>query len=319
MVTPLVNDISQIHERPKMNGRIVLAGGSGFLGRSLAAFLLTKGYETITLTRSTTPCFGYAHWDGINAGDWTQHVDGATAIINLTGRSVDCRYTPANRREIIQSRVNSVRALGDAVRKCHSPPSTWIQAASLAIYGDSGDMICNEDAPHGSGFSVDVCQRWEDELGNQELPNTRTTVLRIGFALDANGGALGRLAMLTRLFLGGTVGNGRQYISWLHIDDLNKMFDWCLENKKACGIYNATGATPVTNAAFMAALRRALRRPWSPPVPPIAVRVGAYLMGTDASLALTGRRCMPKRLLDEGFKFIYTGLDDCLSDVFTDK
>lgn len=299
-----------------MSGRVILAGGSGFLGQSLATHLNAIGYDTVVLTRSSRSRPGYNHWDGATLGKWAQHLDGASAIINLTGRSVDCRYTNANRREIIESRVNSVRALVDAVRQCAAPPAVWIQAASLAIYGDAGDAICHDDAPHGSGFSVDVCERWEDELKNQELPNTRTAVLRIGFALAANGGALGRLAGLTRWGLGGTVGSGRQYISWLHIDDLNRMFQWCLENHAACGVYNATSPTPVTNATFMAALRRAINRPWSPPAPSFAVRIGAYLMGTDASLALTGRRCAPTRLLDAGFAFIYTDLDECLREVF---
>lgn len=299
-----------------MMKRVILAGGSGFLGQSLSEHLATLGYESIVLSRSSRTRPGYAHWDGASVGDWAQHLDGASAIINLTGRSVDCRYTAANRREIIASRVNSVRALGDALRQCTSAPPTWIQAASLAIYGDAGDAICHDNAAHGSGFSVDVCEKWETELKNQELPNTRTAVLRIGFALAANGGALGRLATLARFGLGGTVGNGRQYISWLHIDDLNKMFVWCLENHAARGVYNATSPNPVTNAVFMAALRRALHRPWSPPAPCFAVRIGAYLMGTDASLALTGRRCLPTRLLEEGFSFKYTDLDECLRDIF---
>ncbi len=245
-------------------------------------------------------------------------LENVSAIINLTGRSVDCRYTTANRREIIDSRVNSVRALGAAVRQCNSPPPTWIQASSLAIYGDAGERICDDDGPHGSGFSAEVCEAWEAELAQQDLPNTRTAVLRIGFALADDGGALGRLAKLTRLGLGGTVGNGRQYISWLHIDDLNRIFEWCLANNNARGIYNVTGPNPVTNAVFMAALRRSMHRPWSPPAPApaVAVRIGAFLMGTDASLALTGRRCLPKRLLDEGFTFNYTDLDECLRDIF---
>jgi uncharacterized protein (TIGR01777 family) len=298
-----------------MKGRLILAGGSGFLGQSLSGHLTTLGYELIVLTRSSETRPGYVHWDGATVGEWARHLDGAYAIINLTGRSVDCRYTPANRRDIIESRVNSVRVLGDAVRRCITPPAVWIQATSLAIYGDAGDAVCHDDALHGSGFSVDVCEQWEDELKNQELPNTRTAVLRIGFALAANGGALGRLSALTRLGLGGTVGSGRQYISWLHIGDLNRIFQWCLETDRACGVYNATSPMPVTNAVFMAALRGALNRPWSPPAPSIAVRIGAYWMGTDASLALTGRRCLPTRLLDAGFSFKYTDLDECLREL----
>jgi uncharacterized protein len=299
-----------------MGGRVILAGGRGFLGQSLATHLAAKGWQTITLTRSPRDRADCHCWDGATVGAWAKQLDGARAIVNLTGRSVDCRYTAANRREIIDSRVNSVRALATALRQCQSPPPIWIQASSLAIYGDAGDRICPEDAPHGSGFSVDVCERWEDELRNQDLGSTRTVVLRIGFALAASGGALGRLAALTRLYLGGTVGNGRQYISWLHIADLNRIFEWCLDNDHAQGVYNATGPSPVTNAAFMAALRRALHRPWSPPAPSLVVRIGAYLMGTEASLALTGRRCIPQRLIDEGFGFHYTDLDRCLCELF---
>lgn len=299
-----------------MTKRVILAGGSGFLGQSLSAHLATLGYDPMVLSRSSRNRPGFVHWDGATVDDWVRHLDGASAIINLTGRSVDCRYTAANRREIIESRVHSVHALGDAVRQCSSPPPTWIQATSLAIYGDTGDVICHDDAPHGSGFSVDVCEQWESELKNQELPNTRTVIMRIGFALAANGGALGRLATLTRFGLGGTVGNGRQYISWLHIDNLNRMFQWCMENQDTSGVYNATSPNPVTNASFMATLRRVLNRPWSPPAPSFVVRIGTYLMGTEASLALTGRRCLPTRLLDEGFSFKFNDLNACLQDVF---
>jgi uncharacterized protein (TIGR01777 family) len=299
-----------------MRGRIILAGGSGFLGQALSAHLTANGYQTIVLSRSRQPREGFVHWDGTSLGDWSSQLDGAQAIVNLTGRSVDCRYTQGNRREIVASRVDSVRVLAEAVRQCDAPPEVWIQAASLAIYGDAGSRICDDDAPHGSGFSVDVCEKWEHELDRQDLGLMRRVVLRIGFALAAGGGALGRLATLTRWFLGGAVGNGRQYISWVHIQDVNRLFAWCLENDHARGVYNATGRSPVTNREFMAALRRALHRPWSPRTPAMAVRLGAYLMGTEAELALTGRRCMPTRLKDEGFDFRYTDLDASLREIF---
>ena len=299
-----------------MNERILLAGGSGFLGQSLNKHLTDLGYECIVLSRSSSDRPGHAYWDAQSVGDWKQHLEGATAIINLTGRSVDCRHNAANRREIIDSRVHSIQALAEAVRQCTDPPSTWIQSSSLAVYGDAGDAICDEKAPHGNDFSVGVCHQWEEELSRQNLPNMRTVFLRIGFALAANGGALGRLTSIVRLFLGGTVGNGRQYISWLHIDDMNHVFQWCLENADSRGAYNATCPNPVTNTAFMSALRRVLHRPWSPPAPAFAVRVGAFLMGTEASLALTGRRCIPQRLVEEGFVFKHTDLHESLRELF---
>ncbi|MEZ6138938.1 MAG: TIGR01777 family oxidoreductase [Zavarzinella sp.] len=302
-----------------MSKHVVIAGGSGFLGQALVVHLNGIGYRTTVLTRSSVDRNGFVQWDGATAGAWITHLEGAAAIINLTGRSVDCRYTATNRQEIIQSRVNSIKALSAGLRRCSKPPPVWIQATSLAIYGDAGEMICHDDAPHGVGFSVDVCKTWESELENQHLPDTRIVVLRIGFALAASGGALGRLATLTKLCLGGSVGNGRQYISWLHLNDLNRIFEWCLENQAASGVYNATGPSPVTNKAFMAALRRSLKRPWSPPTPSFAVRLGAFLMGTDASLALTGRRCVPTRLLNEGFRFEYTDLELCLRNIFASQ
>lgn len=298
--------------------RVVLAGGSGFLGHVLASDLVAAGYEVCVLTRSPR-----AHpngvrdvaWDGRTVGAWVDAVDGATAIVNLAGRSVNCRYTPDNRREIIDSRVNSVRAVGDAIARCANPPAAWVQAGSLAIYGDAGDRICDESAPHGDGFAVEVCERWEAAFAAADTSATRKTLLRIGFALGRGGGALAVLARLARLGLGGTVGSGRQYVSWLHVDDLKRMFRWGVERPDVVGTYNATCPNPVINAAFQKALRRAVHRPWSPPAPRFAVHVGALLMRTEPSLALTGRRCVPARFVAQGFTFHHPDLDETLHDL----
>lgn len=297
--------------------RVVLAGGSGFLGRALADHLAAAGYDIVVLTRSPHPRAGRVRelgWDGRTVGSWLSALDGAAAIVNLTGRSVDCRYTPENRREIIASRVNSVRAIGAAIGQCTQPPAAWVQAGSLAIYGDAGDRVCDETAPHGDGFAVEVCEQWEQAFADQATPSTRKTLLRIGFALGPGGGALTPLARLARFGLGGTVGNGKQYISWLHVDDLNAMFRWGIEREGTSGTYNATGPTPVTNAVFMRALRRAVRRPWSPPTPAPLVHVGAFFMRTEPSLALTGRRCVPARFAAQGFTFAHPDLDETLRD-----
>ena len=296
--------------------RVVLAGGSGFLGRSLAQVLEARGYEVIILTRSPAP--GSARevaWDGRTLGDWCARLEGAVAVVNLTGRSVDCRYTPENRREILSSRLDSVRVLGEAIRRCATPPSVSVQAASLAIYGNSGEAVRNESSPPGEGFSVDVCHQWEQAFAEQRSPGTRQVLLRIGFALGRDGGALGSLARLARWGLGGTVGSGRQYVSWLHLDDLNTLFLRAIENPSMQGVYNATGPSPVTNAEFMRTLRHVLRRPWSPPAPAWAVRVGARLLGTEAELALTGRRGLPRRLMAEGFQFRHTDLSEALEEL----
>jgi uncharacterized protein (TIGR01777 family) len=298
--------------------RVVLAGGSGFLGQALAGDLIARGYDVAVLTRTprAQPVrVREAAWDGRTLGPWAELLDGAAAAVNLTGRSVNCRYTAANQREIIDSRIDSVRAVGAAIARCARPPAAWVQAGSLAIYGDAGARVCDESAPHGRGFSVDVCERWENAFAEHRTPGTRKTLLRIGFALGRGGGALVPLARLARFGLGGTVGSGRQYISWLHVHDLNAMFRWAIERADVAGTYNATGPSPVTNAEFMRALRRALRRPWSPPTPAPLVHLGAFLMRTEPSLALTGRRCVPARFAAQGFTFAHADVRETLRDV----
>jgi uncharacterized protein (TIGR01777 family) len=301
-------------------GRVILAGGSGFLGRSLAEELSRQGREVVILSRtpkrdSPGPAREVA-WDGRSVGEWAGLLEGAEAVVNLAGRSVNCRYTPANRREIVESRVNSVKAIGRAIRECAEPPKVLVQAASLAVYGDAGARVCDEGAPAGRGFSAETCVRWEEAFDSLELPATRKVLLRIGFALGRGGGALATLSRLARLYLGGTVGGGRQYVSWLHADDLNRIFVRGIERARMEGVYNATGPCPVTNAEFMCELRCALRRPWSPRVPERLVRLGAFLMRTEAELALAGRRCLPERLVEENFKFLYTNLESALADIF---
>lgn len=303
-------------------GRVVLAGGSGFLGRALASAFARAGYEPVGLTRRVRKRGGGARqveWDGRTVGEWARELEGAAAVINLTGRSVDCRHTPKHKREIVESRLNSVEALGRALAACEEPPAVLVQAASLAVYGDAGRRVCGEDTPAGRGFPVEVCRRWEQVFNSLELPATRKVLLRIGFVLGRDGGAFPKLARLARLYLGGTVGDGHQYISWLHVRDFCRLVLWCVEREEAAGVYNATGPCPVTNAEFMCELRCALQRPWSPRVPAWLVRLGAFLLRTEPALALEGRRCLPERLVEEHFKFLYTNLESALADLFMER
>ncbi len=299
--------------------RVVLAGGRGFLGQSLAQALVARGYAVTILSRhpgAASAGIEWLRWDGASAGDWIRAVDGARVVVNLTGRSVNCIHTAENRREILSSRLLSVRAINAAVRACAQPPEVLIQAASLAIYGDAGDRVCDENAPHASDFSADVCEQWEAAFAEGGASQPRRVVLRIGIVLGRDGGALTPLVKLARCFLGGTVGSGRQYISWLHIDDFNAMVIEAIERPEVSGAYNATGPSPVTNAEFMRELRRAVGRPWSPPAPEFIVRFGAHwIMRTDADLALTGRRCVPRRWLEQGFRFKHTDLQETLRNV----
>ncbi len=301
------------------NERIVIAGGSGFLGSALAEHLSRQGREVVILTwspRANVEPIRHVKWDGKALGAWKECLEGAEAIVNLTGKNVSCRYTPENRREIDESRVASVKVLHEAIQQCTRPPRAWVQGGSLAIYGDAGERVCDESAPPGTGFPVETCLLWEGAFNACSTPATRKVQFRIGFALGRSGGALVTLAKLTRWFLGGRVGSGRQYISWVHLADLNRMFDWAIERDDMVGVFNATGPRPVTNAEFMRELRRALGRPWSPPAPAWAVRMGALLMGTEACLALAGRRCLPGRLLEKGFEFEYTDLTAALRDLY---
>jgi uncharacterized protein (TIGR01777 family) len=257
-------------------------------------------------------------WDGKTLGDWAVWLKGAEAVVNLTGKSVNCRYTAQNRREIVESRVNSVNAIAQALAACASPPRSWIQAGSLAIYGDAGDQTCDESSSPGdgrNGFSVDTCKRWEKSFDTADSPQTRKVLLRMGLALGREGVLMQTLSRLTKYFLGGAAGTGRQYISWLHIQDLNEMFLWAIERPEVVGTFNATGPCPVTNHDFMCAMRRALNRPWTPSVPPWAIHIGARLMGTEAELILTGRKCIPRRFAEIGFSFRFPHLELALSDL----
>ena len=191
-----------------------------------------------------------------------------------------------------------------------------VQAASLAILGNRGDEICGEDAAAGDGFTPDVCKQWEQAVRDGAPEGLRQVVLRISFVLGTEGGALRKLASLARWFVGGTVGNGRQYISWLHIDDMDEIFVRSIFSNDMVGAYNTTGPGPVTNADFMRRLRSAVGRPWSPPTPKFLVHLGSFFMQSEAELALNGRRGVPTRLVAEGFSFRYPELQHALGALF---
>ena len=299
--------------------KVIIAGGSGFLGTTLAHFLTARGYEVVILSRRPLPKDIPARgviWDGRTLGAWAAELEGAKAVVNLTGKNVNCRYTTANLREINDSRVNSVRVVGEAIRACANPPAAWVQAGSLAIYGDAGDHPCDEAADPGHGIPVETCLQWERAVAAEDTPRTRKVMLRISFVLGTGGGALRMLAGLTRAFLGGAIGRGRQYISWIHEEDMNRLWLRAIEDEKMSGLYNATSPHAVTNAEFMRTLRKVLHRPWSPPLPTFLVPVGCWFLRTEPVLALTGRRGIPARLLKAGFEFRHTDLEPALKTIF---
>lgn len=302
-----------------MSKRVVLAGGSGFIGRSLARVLAGRGYQIVVLTRGNPAVEGAirsARWDARTLGAWAQYLEGAAALVNLTGKTVNCRHTGPNRREIIRSRVDSVHVLGSAIARCAEPPQVFIQASGIGFYGDARERLLDENAPPGHDFSAEVCRQWEGAFGALDLPATRKVTLRFGVVLGRDGGALRTLERLTRWFLGGPAGDGRQFISWIHMADLDRMLLEAIERRDLAGVFNATAPAPASNAEFMRELRRALHRPWSPPAPAPLVRIGAWLMGTEGELALLSYRCMPKRFLDRGFEFEYPELRRALGDLY---
>lgn len=305
------------HQTP--TGKIVIAGGSGFLGTSLARHLTSLGCEVVVLSRSKTEAKGpwsTAMWDARTVDGWEAHLDAASGLVNLTGRSVDCIKTPDHCDEILRSRVESTLALGQAVRRIDNPPPVWVQMSTAHIYGDPPAVVCDEDSAFGYGIAPTVGRAWEAAFDQAAPRSMRRVVLRTSFVIGRGGGALRRLAGLARIGLGGTVGHGRQGMSWLHETDMNRIFERALTDDSMTDAYIATAPKPVSNAEFMKQLRRALRMPVGLPAMGWMVRLGAPLvLRTDPELALYGRYCVPRRLEQEGFTFEYPTLDAALADL----
>jgi uncharacterized protein (TIGR01777 family) len=298
--------------------RIVLAGGSGFIGQALARDLAGR-YDVVVLTRAPKERgdnIREVEWDGVHIGEWIACLKGAEAVVNLTGKNVNCPHTPENLRELTASRVDSVRAISAALEHIKTPPRVWVQASAIGFYGDSKDVICDENSPPGNDNLAEICKEWESALQAVEAPKTRKVLLRIGFVLGRDGGALPVLEQLTRRYLGGRAGDGKQCISWIHMIDLVKMFREAIENETLSGTYNAVGFEPVTNKVFMRELRHVLDRPWSPPVAAFVVRLGARWMKSEPSLALAGCHAIPIRFLESGFQFRFSRLEDALANLY---
>lgn len=297
--------------------KVVLAGGSGALGRRLSVDLEAAGHEVVVLTRRprSSP-FRQVGWDGRTVGPWADELAGS-AVVNLAGELVDRRPTAANVELLTTSRVEPTRALVEASTTLSEPVSVWVQASTLAIYGDGGDQVLDESAPPADGppQMAGVAKAWEAALSGANAD--RMAILRTGIVLDNDTPALDRLRSLARWGVGGRVGPGTQWISWIHIEDWLAIVRHLLAagTPDLAGILHATGPRPVRNAELMAALRRSVRRPAAPPTPTALVRLGALVLRTDPALALTGRRAVPARLLEAGFEFRHPDLDEALADL----
>ena len=309
----------------EIRGRIVIAGGSGFLGLNLARHLAAEDREIVLISRrgvATTGreaehTFTQQSWDARTLGDWVESLDGCRALVNLAGRSVDCIKTPDHYDEILRARVESTRILGKALRTVSRPPPVWIQMSTAHRYGDPPDLVCNEDSSFGYGMAPTVGQAWEEAFEESLLSRMRGVVLRTSFVVGRSGGALPRLSKLVRIGLGGKIGHGRQGISWIHEHDLNCLFERAISNPDMVGAYLATAPNPVSNREFMAELRRVHRMPIGLPAMAWMVKIGAPLfMRTDPELAIYGRFCVSKRLEKEGFEFRYPKLRDALVSLY---
>jgi uncharacterized protein len=255
-------------------------------------------------------------WDGQAIGDWAEELDGA-AVVNLAGELVDRRPTPQGIELLTRSRVEPTRALVAASQVVSIPPPVWLQLSTLAIYGDGGDAVLTEDSAsaHGPPQMAGVARSWEGALEGARAE--RLLVLRTGVVLDRGTPAFDRLTGLARWGLGGRIGNGRQWISWIHGEDFRAAVLWLLDHSRLEGTVHVTSPQPAQNREFMATLRRAVHRPPSPPTPVALVRAGSVVLRTDPALALTGRRCVPTRLGADGFGFQYPGLDSALHNLLT--
>ena len=303
-----------------MKNKIVIAGGTGALGGLIASTFAQNGTEVVVLSRKAKnhkDNIRYLLWDAKNLGEWVNELEGAKALINLVGRSVNCRYTEKNKKEIIDSRVNSTLILGKAVLACTTPPEIWINAGSAAIFGDSGAAFKDEDCIVGSGFSPEVCKQWEKAFNSVHTPFTRKVFLRIGMVLQKGGGVMKPLERIVKCGLGGKFGNGDQFITWIHQDDFVGLINWVMENKEFNGVVHVASPNPVPNKTLMKELRKALGIPFGLPNPEFLIKIGTMVIGTEAELVLSGRRVVSRILREKGFAFKYPEISTALNNLYS--
>jgi len=286
--------------------KIVIAGGNGFLGRTLISYFNNKAEKIVVLSRKPFSGSGKAIveiWNADSPGEWTHQLEGADVLINLCGKNVNCRYTTKNRKAIYESRIKPTQLLAEAVRGCAIPPKLWINSSSATIYKASFDKLMTEaHGETGDDFSMDVCKTWEREFNNCQLSSTRKIIFRTGIVLGNGGGALPPMRTLAKLGFG-MQGNGDQYCSWVHELDFCRAVEHVIDNRHAEGIYNICVPTPVRNKKFMELLHRVINVRVSIPLPGWILEAGAFLIRTETELVLKSRKVFPKRLLDEGFVF----------------
>jgi uncharacterized protein (TIGR01777 family) len=291
--------------------RVVIAGGSGFLGQKLATRLSSDGHHVQILTRRPAATPSQITWnpDG-SAGELSQHLDDAGAVVNLAGENLaEGRWTPARKAQLHASRVLPTRTLVRAMAQCARPPRVFVSASAVGYYGARGDEPVPETTPPGSDFLATICVDWEKEARAIEGRSTRLALVRSGIALAGDGGALAKMLLPFRLGLGATLGSGQQFFPWIHVDDWSALVVWMIENDRAAGAFNATAPVPVTNREFTHTLARVVKRPALFRAPAFAMRA---VMGQMSEMLLNGQRAIPACAEQSGFHFVYRELEPAL-------
>ena len=304
--------------KKNLMSKLIIAAGTGFLGQVLVNHFKNRFNEIVILTRGkskTVDGIKYVNWDAKTFSGWEKELENATVLINLVGKSVDCRYTKKNKQEILWSRIKSTKILNEAVLKCQNPPKHWLNSSTATIYRFSLDKEMDEiDGEIGNDFSINVALSWEKAFFKTETPNTLKTALRTSIVLGKNGGALVPLKTLAKIGFGGKQGNGNQFVSWIHEEDFARAVDFILE-KELTGKINIVSPKPIRNAAFMQKLRKAVDFPFGVPLSKTLLEIGSFFIRTETELVLKSRNVVPKRLLDSGFEFKFGNIDEAFRDL----
>lgn len=310
--------------------KIVIPGGSGQVGTTLARAFHQRGEEVVVLSRTQTSAIPWrvVQWDGETLGDWASEFEGADTVINLAGQSVNCRYTAENRRTIIDSRVKSTRIVGQAIAEAKDAPRVWLQASTATLYAHRYDAPNDEatgiiggsepNAPDTWRFSIDVVKKWERELNAAATPNTRKVLMRSAIVMSPSpGGPFDMLLRLVRFGFGGRFGDGREYVSWVHDQDFVRAVDWLTQHDDLEGPVILAAPNPLPNSEFMQALRKAWGISFGLPATEWMLELGAFVLRSETELMLKSRRVVPARLLQSGFTFLFSTWPEAARDLCT--
>lgn len=293
--------------------RVVIAGGTGLIGTYIQKSLKTDGHQVMVLTRNPKNTWE-KYWDGETLGVWKEHLEGVDVLINLAGKSVDCRYNESNKKTIYASRLKSTHILHKAVDQCVEPPKIWINSSTATIYRHAEDRFMDEyEGEIGEGFSVDVATKWEETFFQESAATSRKVAIRTAIVLGKDGGAYPHFKGLARVGFGGAQGNGKQMVSWIHEEDLYQSILFIIENSEISGVINVSSPNPVTNRKFMKSIRNLYNPLLAIPIKRWMLEIGAFFLRTETELLLKSRWVLPTRLQKLGYKFRYPNLPDALS------